>query len=124
MGEREKTCAERIGDQLTSRLEWFTELSDAVTQASESDDSDAIDDAYQTIYESPLAISTRKVIRVELSTGGPGDWLEYQVDPEDNACERITYHFQDWFDHAERTLDGDEYDTAYAYADTLGVFEQ
>lgn len=56
---------------------------------------------------------TRKVtLKFLMSTGGPADWLEILCDggyPTDKdpgertplEVERVTYHFSDWFDHAE-----------------------
>lgn len=120
MGEREKTCAERIGEQLHGRLEDFARIANTIALG----DDEKMEDAMQEASEYPLAVSMRQVIRVELSTGGPGDWLEYLIDPQDNNnCERITYHFQDWFDHAEQTLHDDKFDTAEEFGRTLGIFE-
>lgn len=56
--------------------------------------------------EDLLAISTKVVMRIELSTGGPGDWIEAELD-EDRDVQAVSYHFNDWFDHAERRVDGD-----------------
>lgn len=82
------------------------------------------DDVRQRLSELPLGISSQTVFRVDLSTGGPGDWLEVvcggdtpRYEPErGDGChyeiERIVYHFDDWFDHAERELDGADFATA------------
>lgn len=76
---------------------------------------DDILDAY------PLGVSRKAVFRVELSTGGPADWLEVicgntVADPYGARggleVEEIVYHFADWFDHAERELSGEEFDAA------------
>lgn len=76
------------------------------------------DAAIDRLREYPLAVSVRTVFRVDLSTGGPGDWFEvsctggeerygggYGIEGrEPLEVESITYHFNDWFDHAERQL--------------------
>lgn len=83
--------------------------------------------ARERIYELPLAVSAKTVFRVELSTGGPADWLEvfcsgdtplYEPagDGEHYEVERIVYHFADWFDHAERDLSGFELEAAEDFA--------
>lgn len=50
----------------------------------------------------PLAVSTRKETKIELSWGGPSDYLSVIH----NECEiySVTYHFQDWFDGALRQV--------------------
>lgn len=66
---------------------------------------------------------TRKVtLKFLMSTGGPGDWLEILCGEEKRSAagrhaydddraaytvltvERVTYHFSDWFDHAEENV--------------------
>lgn len=66
-------------------------------------------DITQQMLEMPLALSTRISMRVELSTGGPGDWLEVglDVDGYNRDVEFVNYHFNDWFDHAERPVSED-----------------
>lgn len=86
-------------------------------------DHDAISDAArETLQGYPLAVSSRVVFHIDLSTGGPGDWLEVFCDVErhehwtEYTAERITYHYADWFDHASRELDGPDFDTAETFA--------
>lgn len=73
--------------------------------------------AREAIYEYPLAVSTSRVWRIDLSTGGPADWLE--VIERDGEPEVIRYHFADWFDHAEIRLEGDDFDAADRFARAL-----
>lgn len=136
---KDPTCEERIGAHLESRLADFRALTDlagaydqeTLTAALEtpatremyeeikSDEFEEIgsnfddlnESARTAIWELPLGVSSYRVFRVDLSTGGPGDWLEVTC----SGDTRITYHFNDWFDHAERELHGDEYDTALAF---------
>jgi hypothetical protein len=82
--------------------------------------------AIERAYEYPLGISTRTIVRLELSTGGPADCIEYEVEPNNvedmgagecgwQVSGRVTYHFADWFDHAERVLTGDDEAAAVDY---------
>lgn len=61
--------------------------------------------AYDHLHEYPLGVSVKRVLRVDLSTGGPGDWLEIEQDSDDGEVLDVSYHFNDWFDHAERRVD-------------------
>jgi hypothetical protein len=135
--DRQPTCAERLPQHLASRLSDFTALTtlaqvygEEITpelreMAADQDLSDAAESsedlaeaAQERIYEYPLGLSTLRVHRVELSTGGPADFLEVFVD-EDGDISRIVYHFQDWFDGAERTLSGDEFTAAESFVTAL-----
>jgi hypothetical protein len=128
-------CTERLPEHLTSRLSDFQALTTlaqhygettpeivALAEDQDLDVSEGAEEVYEQaqerIYEYPLAVTTLRVHRIELSTGGPGDWLEALVD-EDGDITRIVYHFNDWFDHAEKTLEGAEYDTAEAFVMAL-----
>lgn len=151
---RQPTCAERIGEHLASRLENFGALvylasgrdpatdggltsteRDSISQVAEGEgidlqapEDDRREEAQQRIYEGPLSVERKILIRVDLSTGGPADWFEVVIDPSDpnefDRVERITYHFADWFDHAETTLVGPEFDAAREYLEALGIFEE
>jgi hypothetical protein len=50
------------------------------------------------------------VVRVQMSTGGPGDEFEVYIDPNDGEIVKIIYRFLDWFDGAERELRGDDFE--------------
>jgi len=160
---KDPTCAERIAEQLSGRLELFGAL-DTLAGANaetdgrpdlheiaarieiESDDLDLSSDrgadelrerATQRRYEIPLGVSSYRVFRVDLSTGGPGDWLEIvtsgdmpayeitrapgsqELSGEAYEIERIVYHFADWFDHAETELRGDDLATATAFVSAV-----
>jgi hypothetical protein len=118
MTEKQETCAERLPRHLASRLDDFEKMiarddPDELTEAEEEDIN-----APGPLSEYPLGASVRFAVRVELSTGGPADYLEAIVDG-DGGIERITYHFADWFDHAEQSLSGDDFDTAEAFITAL-----
>lgn len=136
MQDTQKTCEERIAAHLAGRLQDFRafatltdysaganepEMVDAAERLDIETDGQTADDlseaAMERIYEYPLSIQTLRVHRIDLSTGGPGDWFEVFVD--DGEITRIVYHFNDWFDHAERTLDGPEFDAAERFVSAL-----
>lgn len=104
MGNREESCEARIAAELATREETARKL-----LAAQAGDYDEDEDEYneESIYEFGLGISRRVEIRFDMSTGGPGDWLMILVDPEGWMVEGVTYHFSDWFDHAERRVDPD-----------------
>lgn len=64
------------------------------------------EEAGDRLTELPLGVSVKRVLRIDLSTGGPGDWIECDLD-SDGTVDAVTYHFNDWFDHAERAVDSD-----------------
>lgn len=132
MTDRNDSCEARLPAQLAGRVEDFAalttlaqhygEITDEIKALAESQDIEVSDDgpdyevseaAQERIYEYPLGLSTYKVHRIELSTGGPADYLEVFVD--DGDIQRIVYHFADWFDHASCALTGAEFDAAEAF---------
>lgn len=138
MSDRNDSCEERIEAHLESRTNHLCQLAavadnwsdDHVAEAAELHEAGEIDSpltntpdeladqANERMYEMPLGVSSFTVFRIDLSTGGPGDWLEVQCsgdtpnhefigdgEGEHYEVERITYHFNDWFDHAERAIE-------------------
>ena len=57
-----------------------------------------------------LAISKKLHYKIELSWGGPFDWLEVIVDNKE--IEDIIYHFADWHVHEEEYLNDEEFEEA------------
>lgn len=54
-----------------------------------------------------FTIKTTVTVRVDLSWGGPGDWIDGEYDPSDGTLTDVKYHFAPWFDHAEVALASD-----------------
>ena len=104
---KDKTCAERIEDELQSRAEHFEELFNSV------EDTEKSDEAYDELNNIALEISVYKTVKILMSTGGPADWIEVKLD-EDNDISGMTYHFADWFDHASTKISKDSYLWDYA----------
>lgn len=98
--DRNESCDARISSHLEGREEQLSSLFDRLD--ADGDDEDAQDE----LYELPLAVETKTILVVQLSTGGPGDWIEAEIDRAAGWWEvqNVTYHFNDWFDHAERPV--------------------
>jgi len=89
--DRQKTCEERIDKGLKDRMKDVREIVGA-------------EDPVEELNEKALALSKYEVYKLEFSWGGPQDYFEFEYDPESKTLVRITYHFLDWFDGAERTI--------------------
>jgi hypothetical protein len=68
-----------------------------------------------SLMEFPLGHSVEKVVKIEMSTGGPADFIMVWVDQDDNSINRIVYHYQDWFDGA--SVDVKETDPIWEFAE-------
>lgn len=89
MNTKEATCAERIGEQLEI-LEY--EIADAQKQANDPN----ADDYFEGIII--YGIQRLEVIRLQLSGGGPADFVE--ITAREGEVIRVEYLFQDWYDSA------------------------
>lgn len=100
----EPSCKERIHSRMLSRESFLNEVYNAVDNELQYEDQDPQD----VLHEFPLGYSNYLVLKIELSTGGPADWLEVHsyggTSPE---VFRVIYHFSDWFDHAELNISQD-----------------
>lgn len=56
-----------------------------------------------SLMDFPLGMSKYTVIKIELSWGGPADFIEAFVD-EDGSVFKAIYHYQDWFDGAQTNI--------------------
>lgn len=121
MTDRQATCEERIAAQMAGRADDFERM----FEQAQSDSYDDAEEATDQLAEYPLGIETYTVARIELSTGGPADWLEVKLSRGKYSyeVERVVYHFSDWFDHAERVVEeGSElWRAAEWYCETLSV---
>lgn len=111
---RSPTAAEEILEHLPGRLEDFRRLTSYDVDESDQEQ----EEREEELYSYPLCVDLIRTVRIDLSTGGPGDWLEVQLD-SDSEPRRIEYHFAPWFDHASVTLEGDDYEAADAFARAL-----
>lgn len=148
---RKDSCEARISDEMAGRLDDIAALfviadvpdfealhtlveTDARISAAydeleighETDIEDVREYARERLAELPLGASSHVTFRVDLSTGGPADWLEIVCSgdgpsysdetTEPYTIDRIVYHLADWFDHAERVLDGEQFEVAERFA--------
>ena len=129
---RQPSCADRLPEHLSGRLSDFRTLTKAlqgeeltdeelreVTNLREPDQEEYDEEKLRELAaerqnEYPLSVEKLTVVKVLLSTGGPADWFECWCDT-DGTIERIDYVFQDWFDGARRTLEGEDFRTAEAF---------
>lgn len=109
MATTEKSCSETILENMKRRESLLTEIYKAADNGIDFEDQDPVD----ALYELPLGISRHEIIRIHLSTGGPADWLEVEVDCRTVAS--VKYHTSDWFDHAEVYVSEDS--PLYRYAE-------
>jgi hypothetical protein len=116
------TCEERIDDQLKGRADHIAALfaaEDAWDKTTVVDDEELTsDDASDRLGELPLSIELIRTVKILLSTGGPADWLEARLD--DDGVSRVEYHFADWYDHAERTVEKDS--PLWRYAEQMSEY--
>ena len=105
MTTNQPTCAERIAEHLADRLADFA----AMLGRPDPDEPDDTSDDLPPIQEYPLGVFVERTyrIKVELSTGGPADYITADVD-DDGDIVAAAYHFADWFDHAEVDLRANE----------------
>jgi len=95
METRTKSCADRISEEYKKSMK---DIEVALKNERRREE----------YLESVLAVSKKIVYKIELSWGGPQDYFEVVVDPDDNRVESATYHFLDWFDGAEITVSKDD----------------
>jgi hypothetical protein len=93
-----KTCAELVYEKMLDRSVQIEEINDIMGDI--ESDSEKIEEAVEELNNLALEISSFKVIKILFSTGGPSDWLEAKID-DDGELFQLSYHYADWFDHAE-----------------------
>lgn len=117
METSKETCADLVEKKMWERSSQIEDLNDIIH---ESEDAEKVDEAIIELNDMPLEISSYKIVKVLFSTGGPGDWIEIKINDE-NQVLGVTYHYQDWFDHAQIRVPDSSYlwDYAVQLIDTL-----
>ena len=111
MSETQQTCAELVESKMWDRS---AQIEDLFKVLRSSDyDYDKSEEAREELDNLALEVSVYKVIKVLLSTGGPADWIEVKVNNDDEIL-GMTYHYQDWFDHAQIKVTEDSFLWDYA----------
>jgi hypothetical protein len=108
---KEKTCADRIADQLASEEKNLKEIYERL-----DGNSNEIDEAQEDLYNYALGMNTIKETTITLSWGGPSSHLEILHDGAEIT--QVTYRFSDWFDTATQTIT-DEESPLYRYAQEM-----
>jgi len=95
MNTKELKCEDRIESHLLALEEEISTILEGYYSGD--------DEGMEAYYNYPLAISSRIVTKIELSWGGPSDFLK--VEHDENHIYSVMYHFQDWFDGAVRDVE-------------------
>jgi hypothetical protein len=117
---KEKTCADRIAEQLASEernlSDIYAVLDGEIKPTEDQSETQTIDEAYSDLYNYALGINTIKETTITLSWGGPASYLEILHDGAEIT--RLTYRFSDWFDTATEEIT-DKESNLYRYAQEM-----
>ncbi len=114
MTNQQPTCKDRINQKLRERIAEFEEALKAEEQMQEEEretfkiDGNEYEGLIDWINERALFYGDDSYYRAKqllLSYGGPSDFFLFFTEED-----RIEYRFQDWFDGAERELQGHDYE--------------
>ena len=111
METEHKRCVDLVGEKMWERSSLIEELDDIINDP--DSDIEKVEEAVDTLDTLPLEISAYRIVKVLFSTGGPGDWIEIKVNDYEEVL-GVTYHYQDWFDHAEIKVPDNSYLWDYA----------
>ena len=107
METKQATCEERIDSHLKALEEDISSVLEGYYNGEE--------DGFEAWNNYPLAVQDYQVTKVELSWGGPSDFLK--IFHEGTEIYSVEYHFQDWFDGATRKVE--EGSKVWEYARTV-----
>jgi hypothetical protein len=108
-----KTCQDLIQGKCD---DWSIYMETLIEKINDNENSEDTYEAIEEFWNLPLEVTSKKVVNILFSTGGPADWLNVFVD-SDNCIEYIEYHYQDWFDHASMKVSKNSY--IYEYAERV-----
>jgi hypothetical protein len=110
---KEATCSERIAAAMAREEENLREIYETID--SNDGSMEAHEEAYNSLHDYALGMSTHQETVITLSWGGPASYLE--VTHEGSEIIAVTYRFSDWFDTATQQLE--EGSALYRYAQEL-----
>ena len=117
---KEKTCADRIAEQLASEernlSDIYAVLDGEIKPTEDQSETQTIDEAYSDLYNYALGINTIKETTITLSWGGPASYLEILHDGAEIT--QVVYRFSDWFDTATEEIT-DKDSNLYRYAQEM-----
>ena len=96
-----KSCRERISGEWESRKQEMKRADKALAKGDQTE--------LEELQDQVLSISKTTKFRIDLSWGGPQDFIEVEVDDSGEIIGG-SYHFLDWFDGAEIELSEEERD--------------
>jgi hypothetical protein len=109
METRDKKCEDRIDSHLAGRIADLAEIRARMEDAQAESRWDDADDAQAEYDEFALCMDLKVTAIIQISTGGPGDQFEVDLERGPHGWERadthVTYRFLDWFDGATRRTD-------------------
>lgn len=109
METKEKTCAERVWENMQERESELNQIYAVISgetptpEDSEESETQRIDNAYDELNNFALGVDTVQFTTVCLSWGGPADYLEIKHNGAE--IDSIIYRFSDWFDTATRQVE-------------------
>lgn len=125
----DRTCAERIAEQMEGREAHVAGLFRIINGEGSSEDyaehdidpatDYPEDEGSEALSELPLSIEVVRTVKVLLSTGGPADGLVIELDAEGDVSS-VRYWFADWFDHADESVPTDS--PLWAYAENVAEY--
>lgn len=111
MSDTKETCADLVQQKMWSRAADLENINDIIDD--NESDPEKVAEALEELNNLALEITTYKVVKILMSTGGPADWVEVKVD-DDGDIIGMSYHYADWFDHAEISMETNSYLWDYA----------
>ena len=95
------TCKERISDQLMGRME---DINRALELQEKDIEENEEGEGVENLRENILSLDKHITVNMLLSTGGPEDGFEFDLDSIDKEVIGGHYIFKDWFDGARHDL--------------------
>jgi hypothetical protein len=98
--DRDARCEDRIDAQLLRLERWHRRRYKRLDKAARAGDYAREDELREEL--APLAVTARRLVRVEFFWGGPSAHMDAEVD--NGHVVAATFHFLDWFDGASRDI--------------------
>ncbi|KEZ34303.1 MULTISPECIES: hypothetical protein [Frankia] len=98
--DRNEKCEDRIDAQLLNLERWYRRRYKRLDKALRANDYAREEEIREEL--APLAVSARRLVRVEFFWGGPSAHMDAEVD--NGQVVAATFHFLDWFDGASRSI--------------------
>jgi hypothetical protein len=102
-------CREQIAEQLRNREDFLSEIEEKIysvySEYHSSEQDEVVENLMDQKYEMVLSLDKYVTFKILMSTGGPADWVEVLCSDSDRLeILSMNYHFSNWFDHAEVSI--------------------